>query len=150
MVQQARLMVVGDARVFHQTWRPAWCQYSSQCHPSAPWPFQSWPLRLPPVDPTFAETYHEAPCSSCSPSQPRRVVLSLLAAIETHKNMILKTTRKWWWSQIRQANLKVLPVLSKQQVVIGNRCSQNSQSLDIAITRESQTHDVDICGAGKA
>ena len=25
--------------------------------------------RLPPVDPTFDETYHETPCSSCSPSQ---------------------------------------------------------------------------------
>ena len=34
--------------------------------------------------------------------------------------------------------------------MIGNRCSQNSQSLDRAITRESQAHDVDICGAGKA
>ena len=34
--------------------------------------------------------------------------------------------------------------------MIGNRCSQNSQSLDRAITRESQTHDVDVCGAGKA
>ena len=32
--------------------------------------------------------------------------------------------------------------------MIGNRCSQNSQSLDRAITRESQTHDVDVCGAG--
>ena len=53
-------------------------------------------------------------------------------------------------SQIRQANLKFLPVLTKQQVVIGNRCSQNSQSLDRAITRESQTHDVDVCGVGKA
>ena len=27
---------------------------------------------------------------------------------------------------------------------------KNSQSLDRAITRESQTHDVDVCGAGKA
>ena len=27
---------------------------------------------------------------------------------------------------------------------------KNSQSLDKAITRESQTHDVDVCGAGKA
>jgi hypothetical protein len=27
-------------------------------------------------------------------------------------------------SQIRQANHKFLPVLTKQQVVIGNRCSQ--------------------------
>ena len=34
--------------------------------------------------------------------------------------------------------------------MISNRCSQNSQSLDRAITRESQTHDVDVCGAGKA
>ena len=34
--------------------------------------------------------------------------------------------------------------------MIGNRGSQNSQSLDKAITRESQTHDVDVCGAGKA
>ena len=34
--------------------------------------------------------------------------------------------------------------------MIGNRCSQNSQSLDRAITRESQTHDVDVCGARKA
>ena len=34
--------------------------------------------------------------------------------------------------------------------MIGNRHSQNSQSLDRAITRESETHDVDICGAGKA
>ena len=54
-------------------------------------------------------------------------------------------------SQIRQANLKFLPVLTQQQSVIGNRCSQkNSQSLDRAITREGQTHDVDVCGAGKA
>ena len=53
-------------------------------------------------------------------------------------------------SQIRQANLKFLPVLTQQQVVIGNRGSQNSQSVDKAITRESQTHDVDVCGAGKA
>ena len=30
--------------------------------------------RLPPVDPTFDETYHEAPCSSCSPSQSCRLV----------------------------------------------------------------------------
>ena len=67
--------------------------------------------------------------------------------------MILQTTNKWWWwrmSQIRQANLKFLPVLTQQQVVIGNRGSQNSQSVDKAITRESQTHDVDVCGAGKA
>ena len=53
-------------------------------------------------------------------------------------------------SQIRQAKLKFLPVLTQQQAVIGNRCSQNSQSLDRAITRENQTHDVDVCGAGKA
>ena len=53
-------------------------------------------------------------------------------------------------SQTRQANLKFLPVLTQQQVVIGNRFSQNSQNLDRAITRESQTHDVDVCGAGKA
>ena len=66
--------------------------------------------------------------------------------------MILQTTNKrWWWvSQIRQAKLKFLPVLTQQQAVIGNRCSQNSQSLDRAITRESQPHDVDVCGAGKA
>ena len=53
-------------------------------------------------------------------------------------------------SQIFQANLKFLPVLTQQQVVIGNRCSQNSQSMDTSVTRESQTHDVDVCGAGKA
>ena len=53
-------------------------------------------------------------------------------------------------SQIRQENLKLLPILTQQQAVIGNRRSQNSQSLDRAITRESQTHDVDVCGAGKA
>ena len=53
-------------------------------------------------------------------------------------------------SQIHQANLKFLPVLTQQQAVISNRRSQNSQSLDRAITRESQTHDVDVCGAGKA
>lgn len=53
-------------------------------------------------------------------------------------------------SQIRQANHKFLPVLTKQQVVIGNRCSQNSQSLDRAIARWCRTHDVDVCGAGKA
>ena len=53
-------------------------------------------------------------------------------------------------SQIRQANLKFIPVLTKQQVVIGNRCSRNSQALDRVITRESQMHDVDVCGAGKA
>ena len=67
--------------------------------------------------------------------------------------MILQTTRSGGdggVSQNLQANLKFLPVLTQQQVVIGNRCSQNSQSLDIAITRESQTHDVDLCGAGKA
>ena len=51
---------------------------------------------------------------------------------------------------MQQANLKFLPVLTQQQMVIGNHCSQNSQSLDRAITRESQTHDVDVCGAGKA
>ena len=34
--------------------------------------------------------------------------------------------------------------------MIGNPCNQNSQSLDRAITRETQTHDVDVCGAGKA
>ena len=55
-----------------------------------------------------------------------------------------------WVSQIRQANLKFIPVLTQQQAVIDNRCSQNSQSLDRAITRDSQTHDVDVCGAGKA
>ena len=67
--------------------------------------------------------------------------------------MILQTTRSGGdggVSQNLQANLKFLPVLTQQQVVIGNRCSQNSQSLDRAITRESQTHDVDVCGAGKA
>ena len=53
-------------------------------------------------------------------------------------------------SQILQVNLKFLPVLTQQQVVIDNRCSQNSQILDRVITRESQTHDVDACGAGKA
>ena len=53
-------------------------------------------------------------------------------------------------SQIRQANLRFLPVLTQQQAVISNRQSQNSQSLDRAITRESKTHDVDVCGAGKA
>ena len=53
-------------------------------------------------------------------------------------------------SQIRQANLKFLPVLTQQQVVIDNHCSQNSQSLDRVITRESQTYDVDVCEAGKA
>ena len=51
---------------------------------------------------------------------------------------------------MRQANLKFLLVLTKQEVVIGNRCSQNSQSLNREITRENQTHDVDVCGAGKA
>src|SRR3954469_16503355 len=95
-------------------------------------------------------------CLSCSPSQSRwLVILPWLAAIETHNNMILQTTRQWWWwcggqSQIRQVNLKFLPVITQQQAVIDNRCSQNSQSLDRAITRESQTHDVDVCGAGKA
>ena len=67
--------------------------------------------------------------------------------------MILQTTRSGGdggVSQNLQANLKFLPVLTQQQVVIGNRCSQNAQSLDRAITRESQTHDVDVCGAGKA
>ena len=34
--------------------------------------------------------------------------------------------------------------------MIDNRCSQKSQNLDRAITRESQTHNVDVCGAGKA
>jgi hypothetical protein len=53
-------------------------------------------------------------------------------------------------SQIRQANLKFLPVLTQQQAVISNCCSQNSQSLDRAITRESKMHDVDLCGAGMA
>ena len=52
--------------------------------------------------------------------------------------------------QIRQANLKFLPVLTQQQVVIGNRGSQNSQRLDRVIARWCQTHDVDVCGAGKA
>ena len=81
---------------------------------------------------SFAKIYHATPYSSCSPSQSRRlVILAWLAAIETHKNMILQTTNKrWWWvSQIRQANLKFLPVLTQQQAVIGNHCSQNSQKL---------------------
>ena len=67
--------------------------------------------------------------------------------------MILQTTRSGGdggVSQNLQANLKFVPVLTQQQVVIGNRYSQNSQSLDRAITWESQTHDVDVCGAGKA
>ena len=66
--------------------------------------------------------------------------------------MILQTTNKWWWwvSQIRQANLKFLPVLTQQQAVIGERRSQNSQRLDRAIARRCQTHDVDVCGVGKA
>ena len=34
--------------------------------------------------------------------------------------------------------------------MISNRHSQNSQSLDRAITRESQMQDVDVRGAGKA
>ena len=33
---------------------------------------------------------------------------------------------------------------------IGNCRSQKSQSLDRATTRESQTHDVGVCGAWKA
>ena len=53
-------------------------------------------------------------------------------------------------SQDLQANLKVLQVLTQQQVVTGNRCSQNSESLDRAMARRCQTHDVDVCGAGKA
>ena len=53
-------------------------------------------------------------------------------------------------SQIRQANLKFLLVLTQQQAVIGNRRSQNSQRLDRAIASLCQTHDVDVCGAGKA
>ena len=67
--------------------------------------------------------------------------------------MILQTTRSGGVggvSQNLQANLKFLPVLTQQQVVIGNRCSQNSQSLDRAITREGQMYDIDVCGAGKA
>ena len=52
-------------------------------------------------------------------------------------------------SQIREAKLKFLVVLTQQQVVIGNRYSQNSQSLDKAIARWCQTHDVDVCGARK-
>ena len=32
-------------------------------------------------------------------------------------------------SQIRQANLKFLPVLTQQQAVIGNRCSQKLSKL---------------------
>ena len=53
-------------------------------------------------------------------------------------------------SQIHQANLKFLLVLTQQQVVIGNRCGQKSQSFDRAITRESQRYDVDVSGVGKA
>ena len=53
-------------------------------------------------------------------------------------------------SQICQANLSFLQILTQQQVAIGNRCSQNSRRLDIAIARWCQTHDVDVCGAGKA
>ena len=34
--------------------------------------------------------------------------------------------------------------------MIDNRRSQNSQRLDRAIARWCQTHDVDVCGAGKA
>ena len=67
--------------------------------------------------------------------------------------MILQTTRSGGdggVSQNLQANLKFLPVLTQQQAVTGNSRSQNSQSLDRAITRESQTHDVNVCGAGKA
>ena len=108
---------------------------------------------LAPVHSSCAEIYHATPYSSGSPSQSRRlVILPWLVAIDTHKNMILQTTNKrWWWmSQIHQANLKFLPFLTHQQVVIGHRCSQNSQSLNRAITRESQIHDVDIYGAGKA
>ena len=52
-------------------------------------------------------------------------------------------------SQIRQANLKFLPVLTQQQAMIGNRSSQNSQSMDRAITMESRTHNVDVCGVGR-
>jgi hypothetical protein len=77
------------------------------------------------------------------------VILPWLAAIETPKNMILQTG-DGGVSHIRQANLKFLPVLIQQQVVIDNRCSQNSQSLDIAIARWCQMHDADVCGAGKA
>ena len=108
---------------------------------------------LAPVHSSFAKIYHATSYSSGSPSQSRRlVILPWLAAIETHKNMILQTTNKrWWWvSQIRQENLKFLLVLTQQQAMIDSRHSQNSQSLDRAITRESQTHDVDVCGAGKA
>ena len=62
-----RLVVVVDARILHQTWHPTWCQFSSQYQQSSPGPFQSWPSHLPPIDPTFDETYHEAPCWSCFP-----------------------------------------------------------------------------------
>ena len=67
--------------------------------------------------------------------------------------MILQTTRSGGdggVSQNLQANLKFLPVLTQQQVVMGNRGSQNSQRLDRVIARWCQTHDVDVCGAGKA
>ena len=56
----------------------------------------------------------------------------------------------WWLNTHSIANINVLQVLTMQQAVIGNQRCQNSQSLDRAITRESQTHDVDVFGAGKA
>ena len=34
--------------------------------------------------------------------------------------------------------------------MIGNRRSQNSQSSDRVIIKESKMHDVDVCGVGKA
>jgi hypothetical protein len=60
------------------------------------------------------------------------VNLPWLAAIETQKNMILQTTRSGGdggVSQNLQANLKFLPVLTQQQVMIGNRCSQKLSKL---------------------
>ena len=148
-----RVVAVVDVRVLHRTWHPTSCQLSSQCHQSSPVPVQSWPSRLPLVDLPFVEIYLEAPSSSCSPSQSRRlVVLPWLAAIETHKiwpYRLLQSVGSGV-SQIHQANLKFLPVLTQQQVVIGNHCSQNSQILDRAIARWCQTHDVDVCGAGNA
>ena len=126
-------VVVENAKAIQQTCYRALFQTSSPCHLSSPWPLQICLSHLAPVHSSFAETYHEAPCSSSSPSQScRLVILAWLAAIETHKNMILQTTNKWWWwwvSQICQANLKFLPVLTQEQAVIGNRYSQNSQKL---------------------
>jgi hypothetical protein len=76
------------------------------------------------------------------------------AMVSSNRNTqeyVLQTTNMKWWritNPLRESQI----LTSSYQATGGNRqlLSSNSQSLDRAIARWCQMHDVDVCGAGKA